>query len=112
MSDKRWNENIRLDDAEPGGVVQTWIDGNIDTVHAGFTACIDVLDQIRTQVNERVAQTLDWAEGFPKGAFTLARHMNRGMDMFAAQAIRASDRVGRSLLSGVRNAGHGARNFA
>src|SRR5262249_31570187 len=76
------------------------------------TAVIDVLDQLRTQINERVGQTLDWAEGFPHGAFTLARHVNRGMDMFAAHAIRATDRLGRSVLTGVRSAGHGARHFA
>jgi hypothetical protein len=114
MSEKKWSDSsMHLGEgAEPGGVLQTWIDGNLDTVHAGFSACIDVLDQIRVQLNERVGQTLDWAEGFPHGAFTLARHVNRGIDMFAAHAIRATDRLGRSVLTGVRSAGHGARNFA
>ena len=62
MEDRKRTENMFLGDGEPGGVLQTWIDGNLDTVHAGFTACIDVLDQCRTQINERVNQTLDWAE--------------------------------------------------
>lgn len=113
MEDRKRTDSMYLGDGgEPGGVLQTWIDGNLDTVHAGFTACIDVLDQCRTQINERVNQTLDWAEGFPHGMFTLARHINRGADSFAAHAIRASDRMGRSLLSGLRRAGHGARHFA
>ena len=37
MSDRKWSESIHLGDGgEPGGVLQTWIDGNLDTVQAGL----------------------------------------------------------------------------
>src|SRR5262245_61688139 len=66
--------------AQGGGVIQTWIDGGLDTAQAVLNGSIEVLDQSRLQLTERVAQTLDWAEGFPKGMFTVARQLNRGVD--------------------------------
>ena len=71
-----------------------------------------MLDQSRTQLTERIAHTLDWAEGFPKGAFTVARQLNSGVDTIAAQSIGAVNRVGCSVLDALRRAGHGARDFA
>ena len=97
-------------DAE--GVVQSWIDGGLDTAQAVLQGWVDIFDQSRLQIHERVAQTLDWAEGFPKGLFAVARHVNRSVDAIAAQSISASDRVGRSLLSALRHAGHSARGLA
>jgi hypothetical protein len=92
--------------------VQSWIDGSLDTAQATLSGCIGILDQIRTQASERVAQTLDWAEGFPRAGFTVARHVNRSVDSVAAHSIAASDRFGRSILSALRHAGHSARDLA
>lgn len=97
-------------DAE--GVVQSWIDGGLDTAQAVLQGWVDIFDQSRLQIHERVAQTLDWAEGFPKGLFAVARHVNQSVDAIAAQSIATGDRVGRSLLSALRHAGHSARGLA
>ena len=99
-------------DSQDDGVLQSWIDGSLDTAQTVFSGCVTILDQSRTQLHERVAQTLDWAEGFPRGLFALARQVNSGVDSVTAQSIAASDRVGRSVLNALRRAGHGARSVA
>ena len=110
MNDKRTDGSSEK--TQTGGVIQTWIDGGLDTMQAALDGSIQVLDQSRTQLTERVAHTLDWAEGFPKGAFAVARQLNRGVDTIAAQSIGTANRVGCSILDALRRAGHGARNFA
>jgi hypothetical protein len=112
MNDGKRPEGLDSQSGEPGGVVQSWIDGSLDTAQAVLRGCVDILDQSRTQLNERVGQTLDWAEGFPRGGFAVARQVNRGIDSIAAQSIAAGDRVGRSVLSALRRAGHSARGLA
>ena len=114
MNDSKRSESFSSDskNIEPGGVVQSWIDGSLDTAQAVLRGCVDILDQSRMQLNERVVQTLDWAEGFPRGGFTVARHVNRGVDTIAAQSIAAGDRMGRSVLCALRRAGHSARGLA
>src|SRR5262245_52240918 len=112
MNEKRTSENqIGAQRAQTGGVIQTWIDGSLDTAQAVLDGSIEVLEQSRVQLTERVAQTLDWAEGFPKGAFSVARQLNRGVDNIAAQSIGTVNRVGSSMLDALRRAGHGARDF-
>src|SRR5262245_34695194 len=116
MDDKKRIEgeigNARASEGGSGGIIQTWIDGSVDTVQAVLTGTVDVLDQARTQLTERVAQTLDWAEGFPRAGFTMARQLNRGIDAIAAQSIGTMNRVGTSVLSAMRRTGHGARDLA
>lgn len=110
MDERKRSES--MGSRETGGVVQTWIDGTLDTTQAVLSGCVDILDQARTQVTERVTETLDWAEGFPRGAFSIARHVSRGVDTIAAQSIGAVDRVGNSILSAMRRGAHGARGLA
>jgi hypothetical protein len=112
MDDVRRLGSSGADSQDDGGVLQSWIDGSLDTAQTVFSGCATILDQSRTQLHERVSQTIDWAEGFPRGLFAVARQVNSGIDAVAAQSIAAGDRVGRSVLSALRRAGHGARSVA
>lgn len=101
-----------LKDVETTGVLEAWIDGTVENALAVVTSSVEILEEARQQTTQRVAQTLDWAEGFPRGLFSFARKVNGGADRIAAESIRTGDRVARSFLAAVRRAGIGARGFA
>jgi hypothetical protein len=97
--------------ADASGVVEAWIGGGVDTAEAVLSSCVSILEEARTQFTQRVAQTLDWAEGFPRGFFSFARKVNEGGDRIAAESIRAGNRVVRSIFAATRRAGDGARSL-
>ena len=97
--------------AESSGVVEAWIGGGVDTAEAVLASCVSVLEEARMQMTQRVGQTLDWAEGFPKGFFSFARKVNEGADRIAAESIRAGNRIARSVFAATRRAGDGARSL-
>ena len=66
-----------LKDVETTGVLEAWIDGTVENALAVVTTSVEILEEARQQTTQRVAQTLDWAEGFPRGFFFFCAQSKR-----------------------------------
>lgn len=108
---ERGGNRIDGDAREAGSVLATWLDATLNTIETAANGWFDVLDEMRGMVSGRVRQTLDWAEGFPKASFAMARTVTNACDGVMAQSIRASDRCTQSVLHAVRRFGDTARGF-
>jgi hypothetical protein len=96
----------------PQGLIQTWVEHGVGVGEESVRATFGLLEDIRSETEERVNSTFDWVEGFDRTVFRLARKVVGRINSVATRVISGSEHGWLTLFGAIRRTTRGAAGLA
>jgi hypothetical protein len=94
------------------GLVGQWVTLGAGLAGRAIGTTFGVLQDVRTEIAERVGATLDWLDGSQQGTLRLVRNIHRRVDVLSKETLDAGENALSGLVSGLRTTSHEATRFA
>jgi len=95
---RNFNGTRRADEVREGGLLGVWFGLSLGFAENVVRVSHTVLQDTVREVGERTRATMVWAEGFPRGAFNVARSMFEAGDFLVRDGL---SRIERGSLTAV-----------
>lgn len=99
-------------DRPRGGLLTVWTDLGLGVAEETVRTSFGLLQDVRSEVADRVNATLDFVEGINQGFFKIGRKLNDRIDRVANKSLDSSEKAALSLVTAVRRTSRGAQEMA
>jgi hypothetical protein len=102
----------QLVDRQHAGLIAQWVALGTGLMGRAVGTGFGILQDVRAEVAERIAATIDWVDGSQQGTLRLVRSIHRRLDTFSKESLEASERALTGVVNGVRATSDEATRFA
>jgi hypothetical protein len=102
----------QLVDRQHAGLIAQWVALGTGLMGRAVGTGFGILQDVRTELAERIAATIDWVDGSQQGTLRLVRSIHRRIDLFSKESLEASERALTGVVNGVRATSDEATRFA
>ena len=99
-------------DRPRGGLFTVWTDLSLGVAEETVKTSFGLLQDVRTEVADRVNATLDFVEGMNQGFIKMGRRLNDRLDRVTTKSLDSGEKAALSLVTAVRRTSRGAQELA
>ncbi len=99
-------------DRPRAGLVTVWMDLGLGMAEETVKSSFGLLQEVRSEVADRAAATLDFVDGVNQGVFRISRKVNDRIDRVTNKALDSGEKAALSLVTAFRRTGRGAQELA
>jgi hypothetical protein len=102
----------QLVDRQHAGLIAQWVALGTGLMGRAVGTSFGIMQDVRAEVAERIAATIDWVDGSQQGTLRLVRSIHRRLDTFSKESLEAGERALTGVVNVARATSDEATRFA